>query len=159
MEIDPFDQNEPVPRGEYERRHAALQHKYETFSRRVGWTLAVFALAILLTGGAAAWLIQQNVERSEDIQDSLVKSCESSGNPLREANTKFGQVLAGQLQDAVVQSKTFERSGVYAQFFPAVAPGELHQLLAKSRREKSQDKAEIEQALEDLRPVDCEAKF
>lgn len=153
------DPNEPILRKEYERRHEGLHRKYDTFSHRVGRTLAVFAVAILLTGGAAAWLYAENARQAGDIEATLVESCETSGNSLRAATAKFGEVLAGQVQDSVRQSKAFEASGTYTRLFPSTPPGELHALLAKSRAEKLQDKDEILRALEDLAPVDCRARF
>lgn len=149
----------PVPRDEYERRHAELQRKYETFSRRVFRALAAFAVGLLLTAGAAAWQIGENSKQAGEIRQSLVTSCKVSGNPLREASSKFGEVLSGQLQDQVDQQVAFEKSGLYAKIFPYFDQDELHELIAKGNEEKLEDKAEIDEAVAELTPVDCEAKY
>lgn len=154
-----YDPNEPIPRGEYERRHEGLHRKYDTFSHRVGRTLAVFAVAILLTGGAAAWLIAQVTQQSDEISASLVRSCQTSGNPLRAATRQFGMTLIAQIRKDISQSSALDKSGQYAQFFPNIPPDELHELLEEQRKRDLATIGGLQAAVKNVAAVNCQEKF
>jgi hypothetical protein len=153
------DPKEPLLREEYERRHKALQTKYETFARRTYRTLAVFFVGLLLTAGAAGYLINENGERSGEITESLVKGCKESGNSLRKTVRKFGSTLIEQTQRQIDQSKAFEKSGVLAEFLPNFTPEERHALVVKSRQEDRKTKRELRKAKANAHPVACEARY
>lgn len=144
---------------QYERRLAELQDRYETFARRVYRVLAVIVVGLLLVAGAAAYLYDENKERSGEIASSLVQGCKENGNPLRTAVRKFGNTLIDQTQRQIEQSKAFETSGTYAEIFPDFSPDKLHALLAEGREEDRRTKGELEEANDGVEHVDCEARY
>lgn len=149
----------PLTREEYERRHKALQDKYETFSRRVYRALAVIVLGLFLVAGAAAYLLNENTERTADINNSLIEGCRESSNPLRKTVRKFGSTLIEQTQRQIDQSKAFEESGVLEEFLPNFSPQQRHELVVESRSEDHRTKRELRRAKASAKPVNCEARF
>lgn len=167
------DPNKPLTRKEYEARHKALQDKYETFSRRTMRVLAVIVLGLFLVAGAATYLLNENgnrvdeastlskqsAELSVEIRESIIKSCETSGNSLRAATRKFGQALVNQITDQLQQSDIFAESGFYDELFPNLSEDRLSQLLAESRVRDLKTVADIRDGIADIGAVDCQARF
>jgi hypothetical protein len=149
----------PLTREEYEERHKALQDKYETFSGRVYRALAVFFVGLLLTGGAAAYLIGENTQRTEEINDSLVDGCAQNGEPLRAAVRKVGNALIEQTQRSINESIGFEKTGLIKEFLPNFTPEERHALAVKSRENYRETKTELSEAKAKVKPVNCEARY
>jgi hypothetical protein len=153
------DPNEPIPREEYERRHLALQVKYDSFARRSQRILAALVVAVLLTGGVSAYLLHENAKRTEDINNTLVENCERNGNPLRGTVRLFGDVLVEKTADDIRQSLAFEQSGTYAEIFPTFPPDKLHTLLVENRESERKEIKQLKRAAEHARPVDCDKHF
>lgn len=149
----------PLTREEYERRHKALQEKYETFSRRTYRALAVIVLGLVLTGGLSAYLLNENTKRTGEIHDSLVEGCQQNGNPLRTAVRKFGSTLIEQTQRSIDQSKVFQKAGIIKEFLPNFSPEQRHELIAKNRKDDRRTKRELRKAKVRAKPVNCEARY
>jgi hypothetical protein len=148
-----------LPEDQYERRLTALQERYETFSRRVYRVLVLFFVGLLITGGVAAYLYDQNGNQADEITGSLVQGCKENGNPVRTAVRKFGAALVAQSQRNIEQSVAFEKTGVLAEFLPNFTPRERHELVAKSRKEELGTKTELREAKEGVQFVDCDAQY
>lgn len=106
--------------------------------------VAAFAISIVLfiaVIGGALWLL--NTRNSDlsgfatDLRNGLVKSCERTGNPLREAVQKM-------LRDQIRQSNPAE----IRRFFPQIPAAELERLIAE---QITRDRTTIRQ----IAPVDC----
>jgi uncharacterized membrane protein len=110
--------------------------------------IAAFVLSIflfLLVAGGGIYLVTAQSTKAEDfsseLRDGLVASCESNGNPLREAVQKM-------LRDDIAQS----RSPVLRRLFPQVPRAELDALI---RADNEADRATIES----IAPVDCASLY
>jgi len=159
MGLEEQDQNEPILRGEYERRHQELRGKYETYARRSTRILRVLVLVVLLTAGASAYLLRENGKRTEDITASLIEGCQKNGNPLRGAARTFGHVLIAQTKHAIEQGKAFERTGTYREIFPSYPPDKLHELLVKSRKEERKKIKGLLRGVNKVATVNCQQQF
>jgi len=155
----PKDPKEPILREEYERRHAALRHSYETFARRSTLILALLVVVVLATGGLSAYLLSENSNQTREINGSLVDNCKRNGNPLRGAVRRFGTVLIEQVQSDIAQSKTFEKTGTFAEIFSNYPPDKLHALLASGRQGERRKIGGLREAKEQVQPINCEKRF
>lgn len=153
------DPNEPILREEYERRHAALQQKYESFARRSQRILVAILLAGLLSAGVSAYLLRENSKRTQDINESLVTNCKENGNPLRAAVRLFGRTLIEKTEDDIRQSLAFEKSGQYQEIFPSYPPAKLHRLLVENRENERVEIKGLRRAKEKAKPIDCVKHF
>lgn len=153
------DPKEPILREEYERRHQALQDKYEVFARRNQRALITIVLGVFLVALSSAYLLRENRERTRDINSSLVENCEQTGNPLRAAVRQFGETLIGQTERNIEQNKTFEKTGTFAEIFPGYPPDKLHKLLVEGRENEHEEVAELQEATAKTHPLNCETRF
>lgn len=153
------DQNEPILRGEYERRHQELQDKYETFSRRTYRILAVFFLGLLATGGAAAYLLNENSNRTDEITTSQITNCETSGNPLRASVRTIGNTLITQTNKQIEQSEGFEKAGTYDEFFPGYPRDKLHELLVEGREDQRDEIHGLRKGVKQAHAINCKARY
>jgi len=153
------DQNEPILRGEYERRHKALQEKYESFAKRSQRILIGIVLVTMLNAGISAFLLGQNNQRTEDITDSQVSNCEKSGNPLRAAVRTFGNTLVTQTRKDIAQGKQFEEAGTYDEIFPGFPKDKLHDLLVEGREDQQEEIQELRKGIRAAHPINCKARF
>lgn len=151
-----------VPRDEYEERHAALRERYEKFSRKTLRILKVLVVVLLLNGLLSAYLLSENSKRVDEstqfaqtLQTSIIESCETNGNPLREAARKFGHTLENQIREELQQSAAYERSGAYEKLFPSFDPDELHKLLEQNAERGQKKIEELEEAVDGIEAVDC----
>jgi hypothetical protein len=156
---EPKDPKEPILREEYERRHTALRQSYEKFARRSTRILTFLVLVVLATGGLSAYLLRENGQQTKEINGSLVDNCKKNGNPLRAAVRRFGTVLIEQVQGDISQSKTFEKTGTFAEIFSNFPPDKLHALLASGREDERRKIGGLREAKQSVQPVNCEKRY
>lgn len=145
--------------GETAERRVDHQQRYLAFARRSTWILAAIVVITLVNAGVSTYLLWENKERTSEIANTLVESCEANGNPLRGVVRHLGATLIDQIQDDRMQQKALQRAGVYRDLFPSYDPEKLNALLTASRRKDLRLMEELREANKHAAPVNCEKKF
>lgn len=166
VDLEGKDPNEPMPRGEYEKRHKLLQQRYENFAGKSTRILLAICLIVFLTAVGTIYLFNENSKRVDDnasfahaLSASIVNTCKTSSNPFRRAVRIFGHTLIDQETRQLTQNEVLAKTHVYDELFPSFDPVRREELLARQRKEGLKTIKGLKKALLKVPPVPCEKKY